>query len=66
MANTPPLLSCGIKSAIVPPPRLKGHDPAHPDKNRNPISMLMFVETAQATVKMTKQMLEMLYTQRRP
>ena len=47
-------------SAIVPPPSVKGADPAQPARNRNAINMSIEFESAQAILNITKRTLVML------
>ena len=54
-----PRLSGWITSATVPPPRVRGDDPAQPAINRNPIRAERLGLTAQEIVKATKRMLQM-------
>lgn len=61
-----PLISTGIKSAIVPLPQVIAATTPNPARNRNVISMLMFLATAQPIVKMKNKTLQVWYTGRRP
>lgn len=45
---------------MVPPPLASGALPATPARNRKPTSMLRLLLTAQAMVKITKKMLQIL------
>ncbi len=66
MAMAPPRSSVTIRSLMDPAPMVMGVTPANPARNRIPISMLMFVEYAQATVKPTNKTLKIWYILRRP
>jgi hypothetical protein len=61
-----PLISTGIKSAIVPLPQVTAATPANPARNRNAISMPMFLATAQPIVKMKNKTLHVWHTERCP
>lgn len=52
-----PLLSRGIKSAIVPLPMVIGATPANPARKRKTVNMAMLTDTALRIVNMTKRML---------
>ena len=59
--------SVGMKrSATVPPPIVTAADPAIPARNLNPMSILRFELTAQATVKIRKKRFVILYRGIRP
>ena len=49
-----PLFSCGMTSAIVPPPIVSGAEPPQPAMNRNAKNIPMSVLTAQAMQKIMK------------
>lgn len=57
MAMAPPLCSGGSMSEMVPLPHVTTDTPASPAKKRKTMSMPMFCETAQQTVKMVKKTL---------
>jgi hypothetical protein len=60
------LFSLGIRSAIVPPPSVNGAAPTLPAKNRNAMSMPMFLLNAQQMLKTTKRKLQEWYSGKRP
>jgi len=53
-------------SAMVPPPRVRGAEPAQPARMRKAMSMPMLLLRAQQMVKMTKKTLQTLYTMNLP
>ena len=58
IAIIPPLFSCEIKSAMLPPPSTRGVEPTHPSRKRNATSMPRLLLTAQAMVKTTNNAFE--------
>jgi len=66
IAIAPARCSGGNISAIVPPPSVRGADPAQPARRRKAMSMPIEFESAQATLKITKRTLQMLYRRLRP
>jgi hypothetical protein len=60
------LCSLDITSAMVPPPRVKGAAPTQPARNRNTISILRLLLTAQHIVNMKNKTLHAWYSGSRP